>query len=318
MTFQQGNSGPSLYTLGSPQGTGDTSHLYGKPGGTQPTPGPGVQQFTPELPEWAGGQFADPAHFYSWYNGFADPSVRDSIVANMQSTYTADQRNQQAIRDAVSSIDSSRTLTQDAYSAWLNDPTFESVLETLRRRSSGEDPLIGDIERTARLNQAAQVYARTAGASEARAGASGTLRSAPTTHQSDAIQAYSDAAGLQLAANVENTNRGARDAALAATGQIIEGRENVNQGYLRSIGALDTARASTLASQQYTPTDFVPFAELDFARRAYDEALSRADREEQRLIDENASGLDDIFTTYILPLLGIPNVPGALASGLGF
>lgn len=262
----------------------------------EPVLGPGGKTFQPQVPQFfkdAGGG-DDPALFLAFANAFPFEE-NPTVWLNLMSAAESRGREDEARRRAIGTLEGTRREIAEARDLFRSDPGRQQIGETLATRASPAFDAIGEAEQAAAVNEIARRVALAQAHQLAGAASRGTVRSGTTGATLDAVRALGEIGGVQSRAQFERFNREARERALHALTQFEDRSLALENQYLDALARLDEGIAMLEKGVDVEPADFVPFAQLDFARQQYADTLERVDRELALLEEAANPNVLDLF-----------------------
>lgn len=232
--------------------------------------GEGLVMSNLALPEWAGSEFASPQDFYTYYQSLP-AEFRPYWVTEQQARMAAATEEEQRRAAALDTLGGQYDRLLDQWSSWRQDPGREMVQEELVDRVN--EPVVSDAERAVMERRLAGASAAGRRQLAANAAARGYAGAGPVQTADAQITATTEAAGVQLSAEIAGQNRAAQDRALALLEQTGRADTQLDLAFENLLGGLTSAMAEIEAGGTIQVPDVGAWANLQFAAEAYDESI---------------------------------------------
>lgn len=232
-----------------------------------------VKPFAADIPEDFQPKFgSDAQSFYEFMQSspsWMQQDVRDKGLA-MNQAATARQTAIRGLGRMFGDVEDVRT-------GFREDPGRAAMQETLIQRTSPDYEMITDLEEGAMRNRLAQAWAREQATREGSAAGRGTLGGGPSLQNLAAVRAIAASGGVQLGANVEIANRGARERALGDLASFTDRGAALEHNFSRLMGGLQTEIARLEAGGEVMTTDYGAYEAARFGQEQFEQQLAQAE-----------------------------------------
>ena len=236
---------------------------------------PGVP--TPEFVQATGGR---DQLLFDLFDSIEDPGLRSASLLNARSEREARERDQVARDEAIATLTGSKT----------------SIQELLSNQAALDFRVVSREEEQAQSQQITQIGATGEGRAIQSAASRGVTQSGATLQNVASIRAQTAADDVILRSSIGGQNR--------------EARNQFEVGLTMAMAQIDREIADIQAGVDFQPSDFLPFAQLGFGVKQFNEQTD--------LLEKQANSLtpQDIVRLFLaLPGTGIPQSVAGLFSG---
>lgn len=242
---------------------------------------------------------------YPWLAGL-DPSLRPFVLSTIQSQEEEERKQQAALESGINTLGGSRSTFADLLAQYQGDPVRANLTSRLTELAAPDARLIPiEVEQQA-IGDIARAGTRRYDDLLAAAADRGQALAPGTALDLNALNAQIEGEAGRTRADIAGRNEFGRRSALEALDRFSNASYQLENQLTSALSRVDAEIAALQAGQEFIPTDYTAFAELDFGQQAYADA--------QRFAQEALSGAEQAQQFDILDLL--PFLFGLRGSGL--
>jgi len=221
------------------------------------------------MPDWAPAGVTNYQSLYDLMQGMT-PETRAAFIMEQQSQKQAQRDRDEARNRGLAELNNRSGEVNASYQDWQNDPYRMASMDQLKKMSEGGYELIGDAQKEGYNRQLAQGFASQQNRLNAGSAARGTGAGGTAAAQNAQSAGLASAAQVGVNAQVDAANETARRAAIDTMARVGMAHKDIDLKYERALDDLSRMSAAIEAGEEYSPSEFLGYAELSDAMRRAD------------------------------------------------